>query len=128
MMDRGGKSSMDFLKVSDFQGPRSWGGRGGPCPPPHFSPQMQFVKAFLDHRVTKSCKVTELQLKFEDQIAGNRIFKVSVFNISQGQSARTPLDGSRLQLSTMGPPTLNYAPRSLIFQNFRHIAAWQTSS
>ena len=26
---------------------------------PHFSPQMQFLTAFLDHKVTKSCKVTE---------------------------------------------------------------------
>ena len=69
---------------------RGAGGAGGAMPPPHFSPQMQFLKAFLDHRVTKSCKATELQLKFEDQTAGNRIFKVSVFKISQGQYARTP--------------------------------------
>ena len=96
---------------------------------PHFSPQTQFLKAFLDHRVTKSCKVTELLLKFEDQIAGNRIFKVSVFKISQGQSARIPLDGSHLQLSTMGPPTLNYAPRSLkeVFQEYDTVHFWKPS-
>ena len=32
-------------------------------PPPHFSPQMQFLTAFLDHGVTKSCKVTRTATK-----------------------------------------------------------------
>ena len=40
----------------------------------------------------------------DDQIAENCISKVPVFKISRGQPTRTPLDGSRLRLSKMGPP------------------------
>ena len=61
--------------------------RGGHAP--HFSPQMQFFTAFLDYRATKSCKFLELQLKFDDQIAGNCISKVPVFEIFRDQSAWT---------------------------------------
>ena len=76
------------------QGPRSREGGGGHAP--HFSPQMQFFTAFLDYKATKSCQFSELQLKFDDQIPGNCIFKVPVFKISRDQSAWTPLDGLRL--------------------------------
>ena len=51
--------------------------------PSHFSLQMQFLTAFLDHRVTIiPANLPELQLKFDNQIAGNRTFKVPVFKIS----------------------------------------------
>ena len=50
-----------------------------------FSPQLQFPNP---------AELPELQLKFYDQIAGNRISKVPVFKISvRSQSAWTPLDG-----------------------------------
>ena len=45
----------------------------------------------------------QLQLKFDDQITGNRVFKVPVFKISRGQSVRISLDGLHLWLSTMAP-------------------------
>ena len=45
-----------------WQGPRSWGGRGGQGLP-HFLPQTQFLTAFLGHRVNKSCKVTRTVTK-----------------------------------------------------------------
>ena len=95
-------SIKDYLKINDRD--RGAGEAGGAGPPPHFLPQTQFLTAFLGHRVTKSCKVTRTVTKFDGQIAGNGISKVSVFKISRGQSARTPLDGSRVQLSKMGPP------------------------
>ena len=61
------------------------GGAGGP----HFSPQMQLLM------LQNPAKLPEMQLKFDDQIAGNRTFKVTVFKTSRGQFTRTPLNGYR---------------------------------
>ena len=72
--------------------------------------QMQFLVGFLDQGLTKSCKVTRTSIEFDDQIIGNRIFKVRIFKIFRGQSTWTPLDGSCLWLSTMELPSLCYAP------------------
>ena len=61
---------------------------------------MQFLTAFLwTIGLLNSAKLPELQLKFDDHIAGNHIFKVPVFKISQ--SARTPLNGSRCFTATL---------------------------
>ena len=64
-----------------------------------FSPQMQFLTLFLEHRFTKSCKV-------DDQIAGNSISKVPVFKICWGQSTQIPLGKSHVRLSTLPPPPI----------------------
>ena len=64
-----------MFEFQSFQGPLSWGETG-------FSPQMQFPTAFLDHSLPSLAKLPALQLKFDDQIAGNHIFK-------HGQKFRT---------------------------------------
>ena len=79
-------------------------GAGGHAP--HFLPQIQFLTAFLDHRVTKSYKVTRTATKSQE-------IACSKFQFSRSQSAQTLLDGSHLWLSIMPPPPLNYASKSL---------------
>ena len=51
----------------------------------------------------------ELQLRFDDQIAGNRILKVPVFKISRGQSFRHPIL-CILCMDTAPPSPLNGSP------------------
>ena len=63
-------------------------GEPGSHAPLHFLPQMQFLIAFLDHRVTKSCKVTRTKFQFSKFPGANPL---------------GPLDGSCYQLLTMGP-------------------------
>ena len=58
-------------------------GTGGGASP-YFLLQMQFLTAFFDHTVPNPLKLLEQQLKFDDQIMGNRISKVPVFKISRG--------------------------------------------
>ena len=69
----------------------------GGMPPPHFLLQIQFLTAFLDHRVTKSYKVTRTATKSQE-IARSK------FQFSQSQSAQTLLDGLHLRLSIIPPP------------------------
>ena len=59
-------------------------GAGGPeghaPPPPTFRRKCTFLRPSYRIELPNSVKLPGLQLKFDDQIAGNYIFKVPVFN------------------------------------------------
>ena len=92
-------ASQNFFFRDTTTGTAKLGGSKGGMLPLTFCHICSLLRRSQTIGLPNPAKLPELQLKFDDQIAGNRTSK-----IFRDNSARTSLDGSRLGVLKMAPP------------------------